>query len=195
MLPSFIDQSVTTANESFKKRFDHSAKETAVAPGRVNLIGEHIDYNDGIVLPFAIDRYTAISGSKNDKSCIRLWSEKLDESAEVAIASGDVLQPRGDWTDYVIGVVGELQKQGIWVGGFDAAISSNVPLGAGLSSSASLEVATATVLEALFGFELGKKRKALLCQASEHNYAGVPCGIMDQFCVVYGAEDKLVKID
>ena len=166
----------------------------AAAPGRVNLIGEHIDYNDGVVLPFAMDRNTVVAASKNNMQCLRLSTAMYDGIVQLDLAS--CLTPKsGSWTNYVAGVVAEFQELGFSVPGLDIAICSNVPIGSGLSSSASLEVAVATMLAAMLDVQLDRKRIALICQSAEHSFAGVPCGIMDQFASIFGVEDHLIKID
>lgn len=165
----------------------------AAAPGRVNLIGEHIDYCDGFVMPFAIDRYIVITAAKNDSTLARLSSAGLPD----AVIDLSVPQAIGEphWSNYVRGVIDGFQKLGHHIPGFDACFVSSVPGGAGLSSSAALECATATLLEGLLGISLSKKQKALLCQKAEHDFAKVPCGIMDQFASTFGEENRLVMID
>jgi galactokinase len=167
---------------------------TAAAPGRVNLIGEHIDYCDGFVMPFAIDRYIVIAGCANGTSEARITTALGDE-----IAVFDLSKPlvEGDpkWSNYLRGVIRGFQDCSYHVPGFDAYILSSVPGGAGLSSSAALECATATFLEGLLDTRLQTREKALLCQKAEHDFAHVPCGIMDQFASAFGKPNRLVLID
>lgn len=165
----------------------------AAAPGRVNLIGEHIDYCDGFVMPFAIDRSIVIAAAVNGSSHANLHSAGLPD----AVIDLSVPQVIGEphWANYVRGVIDGFQKLGYPIPGFDACFVSSVPGGAGLSSSAALECATATLLEGLLGISLTKKQKALLCQKAEHDFAKVPCGIMDQFASTFGEENRLVMID
>ena len=167
---------------------------TAAAPGRVNLIGEHIDYCDGFVMPFAIDRYIVIAGCANGTSEARISTALGDE-----IAVFDLSKPlvEGDpkWSNYLRGVIRGFQDRSYHVPGFDAYILSSVPGGAGLSSSAALECATATFLEGLLDTRLQTREKALLCQKAEHDFAHVPCGIMDQFASAFGKANRLVLID
>lgn len=167
----------------------------AAAPGRVNVIGEHTDYNDGFVLPMAIDRYTLIAAAPNSTTQITLRSSAGQGQACVDLISP--LQPgvKGDWANYPLGVIAGFLARGLRPSGFDALIHSTVPLGGGLSSSAALEVATATLLEVITGQKLDPVEKALLCQKAEHDYAGVPCGIMDQFISVMGKENHLLLLD
>ncbi len=182
------------AAQSFAQSFGRSPRWIVAAPGRVNLIGEHTDYNDGFVLPMAIERCTVIAAGPNEERRITLQS--TNAKSEVVI---DLSKPieRGEpaWSNYVRGVVAGFQRQDATFGGFDALIDSTVPLGGGLSSSAALEVATATLLEAITGRALDPVEKALLCQRAEHEFAGVPCGIMDQFTSVLAKEDHLLLLD
>ncbi len=165
----------------------------AAAPGRVNLIGEHIDYCDGFVMPFAIDRSIVIAAAKNDSTTAHLRSEGLPDAVIDLRVPQTIGEPH--WANYVRGVIAGFQQLGHQIPGFDACFVSSVPGGAGLSSSAALECATATLLEGLLGISLTKKQKALLCQRAEHEFAKVPCGIMDQFASTFGEKDKLVMID
>jgi len=164
------------------------------APGRVNLIGEHTDYNEGFVLPMAIDRYTILVGDRNTKREVTLHSVTTGETANFSVRVP--VQPgQPSWSNYVRGVVAGFQKRGGKVSGFDAIIDSTVPFGGGVSSSAALEVATATLMEALTGQKLDPIEKALLCQQAEHAFAGVPCGIMDQFTSVLAQQDHALLLD
>jgi galactokinase len=152
------------------------------APGRVNLIGEHTDYNDGFVLPMAIERGLRLAVRRRPDRRAVLRSDR--EQAE-AILDLDC-QPAaggGAWTAYLAGVIAGFQELGWRIPGFEAVVSGDLPIGGGLSSSAALEVATATAIETLCGRRLPPAAKALLCQRAENVYAGVPCGIMDQFAV------------
>lgn len=165
------------------------------APGRVNLIGEHTDYNDGFVLPMALDRNVVIAAgpSESDGQAL-LWSVNVDEAATVVL-SPNVKPGPSHWSSYVQGVIVGCLARGWSVSPFQAVIDSSVPVGGGLSSSAALEVATATLLEAISGRMLDPIEKALLCQKAEHEFAGVPCGIMDQFSSVLCEKDKLMLLD
>jgi galactokinase len=180
--------------DQFVKAYGHAPRWVAAAPGRVNVIGEHTDYNDGFVLPMAIERYTVIAAGPAPQVQFRS-SEKNDQPYVI-----DLSQPlhpfaKGSWANYPAGVLAGFMAKGAQVKGFDAMIHSTVPLGGGLSSSAALEVATATLLEAMTGRALEPVEKALLCQEAEHKYAGVPCGIMDQFISVMGRKDHLLLLD
>jgi galactokinase len=185
---------VQRATELFATHFDRKPAVAATAPGRVNLIGEHTDYNDGFVLPMAIERRTAFVGAVNHSARCRVIAADLDQ--EQATFLIDELAPgKTAWANYIKGVVAQFLKHGQRVPGFDAVITSDVPLGGGLSSSAALEVATATAIEKFLGIELDPVRKALWCQQAEHTYAGMPCGIMDQFISVMGRKGHALLID
>ncbi len=170
----------------------------AAAPGRVNVIGEHTDYNDGFVLPMAIERYTVIAAAPAAKSPNRVTLRSSEKPGKaLTIDLGKPMKPfaKGTWANYPAGVIAGFLARGVSFQGFDALIHSTVPLGGGLSSSAALEVATATLLEVMTGQTLDPVDKALLCQQAEHQYAGVPCGIMDQFVSVMGKKDHLLLLD
>lgn len=172
---------------AFIERFSSNPIFYASA-GRINLIGEHTDYNGGFVFPGAIDKYimTAININGTDK--VRLYSVDMNQYTEFGLREED--KPAEQWACYVFGVCREVIKRGFEVKGFDAVFAGNVPLGAGLSSSAALESCFAYALNDLFNdnkisiFEL-----ALIGQSTEHNYCGVNCGIMDQFASVFGKKD------
>jgi len=180
--------------DRFEKCFGHRPRWLVAAPGRVNLIGEHTDYNDGYVLPMAIDRYTLIAASRNPQREVTLNSVTTGETAAFSVR-GKVQRGEPAWSNYVRGVVAGFQQRGTKVSGFDAVIDSTVPFGGGVSSSAALEVATATLIEAMGGESLDPIEKALLCQRAEHEFAGVPCGIMDQFTSVLAQENHALLLD
>ncbi len=181
----------------FEKVYGRPPRWVAAAPGRVNVIGEHTDYNDGFVLPMAIDRYTIIAAAPSPagESRIQLRSTAEDAAAVIDLALPPKPGNKGVWFNYPLGVIAGFLARGISPGGFDALIHSTVPVGSGLSSSAALEVSTATLLEIISGKKLGLEEKALLAQRAEHEYAGVPCGIMDQFISVMGKKDHLLLLD
>jgi galactokinase len=161
----------------------------------VNLIGEFTDFNDGFVLPIAIDYRTTIAAAPNHSNRINIWSDTVGEGVSFPLHQDPVRKSSGDWSNYVVGVLSGFMKLGFAPRGFDALISSNVPMGAGLASSAALEVAFATLLEAASGDRLEPTVKARLCQGAEHEFAGVPCGIMDQFIAVLGREGHALLLD
>lgn len=181
------------AKASLKALFNVKATLYAAAPGRVNLIGEHIDYCDGFVLPLAINRYVVIAASPNNGSIARIATEGQSPIEIDLSRDQQVIDPK--WSHYLRGVIQGFRSLNYAIPGFDAYIISSVPLGAGLSSSAALECAFATLLEGLVDTVLATKDKALLAQKAEHDFAGVPCGIMDQFASSFGVKDQLILID
>jgi len=187
----------TAATTALRTAFGCEATLTAAAPGRVNLIGEHIDYCDGFVMPFALDRCVVMAAAANGRHEARIGSAD-GEPARIDLTA-PVTPGSPTWANYVRGVIRGFQDRGrdrgMNVPGFDAWVVSSLPMGAGLSSSAALECATAALLEGLTGNSLELREKALLCQRAEHDFAGVPCGIMDQFASTFGEPDRLVLID
>ncbi len=181
----------------YAARFGEAPLWTAAAPGRVNLIGEHTDYNGGFVFPMAIERYTVIAGGPRGDSSGKaaVYSEIFDETAEFELAAGTAPAEKVDWRSYVGGTISCALEKGLRPGPFSAVVLSDVPLGGGLSSSASLEVGVATLLEAAAGRALDPVEKALLCQKAEHEYAFMPCGIMDQFISAMGEEGHAMLLD
>jgi galactokinase len=189
------DPTIQRSKDGFLRRFGRPPQWVAAAPGRVNIIGEHTDYNDGFVLPMAIDRCTAVSAAPAASSNrITLFSAANEETVTVALDK-PIVRDAPAWANYVRGVLSGFQRLGAEIPALDLFIESSVPLGGGLSSSASLEVATATLLEAVTQQVLDPVGKALLCQAAEHTFAGVPCGIMDQFTSVLAREGCLLLLD
>ncbi len=166
------------------------------APGRINLIGEHVDYNDGFVLPMAIDRQVVVaSGIRKATSLCRVRSLQLDDEFELDSRSNTQDVEPGSWQAYIRGVIAGFLELGVEIPGFDAVIHSTLPLGSGLSSSAALEVAVATMLEQLTGQILEPVDKALLCHRAENEFVGVPCGVMDQFTSVFAEANNLLLLD
>ena len=163
----------------FQKRFNN-CPELYASAGRINLIGEHTDYNGGFVFPGAIDKVIMTAIAPNDTEKVRVFSIDINESAEFGLNEEDV--PEQSWARYIFGVCREILKRGGTVKGFDAVFAGNVPLGAGLSSSAALESCFAFALNDLFNDNnIDKFELAKIGQSTEHNYCGVNCGIMDQF--------------
>jgi galactokinase len=184
---------VAEADAALRLNFQTEPTTRSAAPGRVNLIGEHIDYCDGFVLPFAIDRYIVISAAPNHLREARIGTTTQET---VTLPLDQPQEPSTPtWANYLRGVIRGFQDRGIHIPGFDAHIVSSVPLGAGLSSSAALECAMAKLLEGLTNTSLDTRDLALLCQKAEHDFAHVPCGIMDQFASAFGKTDRLVLID
>lgn len=163
------------------------------SPGRINLIGEHTDYNGGFVLPGAIDKgmYCEIKPNGTDK--VRAFALDLEESAEFGLGENDL--PSKQWAKYIYGVCREMIKKGKAVPGFDTVFSGDVPLGAGMSSSAALESCFGFAINDQFNLGLDRFELALIGQATEHNYVGVMCGIMDQFASCFGKEGSLIRLD
>ena len=185
---------VIRALDAFTRSFHRTPTHAAVAPGRVNLIGEHTDYNGGFVLPMAIERRTICAGALTDDGRWHVRSGATDDLATGSIAALDGPdQPA--WANYVRGVLATCGRAGIRVPGIQLVVESDVPLGGGLSSSAALEVATATLLEALTGTRLAPMDKARLCQRAEHEFAGVPCGVMDQAVVSIARSGHALLLD
>jgi galactokinase len=160
----------------------------------VNLIGEHTDYNDGFVLPMAIDKGLRMVIRPRDDRRVVLRTDRGQSPVELDLAA-PLVAGRRDWARYPAGVIAGYQQLGWHVPGFDAEISATLPTGGGLSSSAALEVATAIAVEALCGRSLPPEQKAVLCQQAEHGFAGVPCGIMDQFAVTFGRAGHALLLD
>lgn len=175
------------------EQFQVQPQVVAQAPGRINIIGEHTDYNDGFVLPAAIDQHTTVSISRRSDQQIKLYSVLFDEVFSIAIQD---LKPQADsWVNYPLGVFAQMKERGYAVEGFSMVVDGNVPLGAGVSSSASVECATALALNELFTLEISKRELTEIAQKAEHTYAGVKCGIMDQFASVFGKENHVVRLD
>ncbi len=183
------------AAAEFEARFGRPARWIALAPGRVNLIGEHTDYNQGWVLPVAIDRWTAVAAAPaNRRAESRLWARELQEQVTCTIAESRAPRP-GSCANYVVGVADQVAALGHDVPELDSAIVSDVPIGAGLASSAALEVAVATMLSAALGADLDALQMAQLCQRAEHAFAGTPCGIMDMLVATSAVSGHALLID
>ncbi len=184
----------------FTERFGQPPVHIARAPGRVNLLGEHVDYNDGFVMPAAIDRATYIAFSATPGTVSRLIADDFDEeisfspvSIQTKTQADSVKLP--EWGLYPAGVMRMLLAQGHTVSSIQAVFASDVPRGSGLSSSASVETAFLTAWQSLGGWEMALMDRALLCQKAENQYVGVNCGIMDQFASVCGVENRLLWLD
>lgn len=161
--------------------------------GRVNLIGEHTDYNGSFVFPGAIDKGIMAEIRKNDKDIVRVYSMDFNDYVEFGLKEED--KPEKNWACYIFGVCREIQKRGGVIGGFDCVFAGDVPLGAGLSSSAALESTFAFALNDMWNLGFDKFTLAKIGQSTEHNYCGVKCGIMDQFASVFGKKDCLIRLD
>jgi len=163
------------------------------SPGRVNIIGEHTDYNEGFVLPAAINKAAYVAIGKRDDNIIKLYSQAFNENFETKT---NELQPTDKgWPNYVLGVADQMIKRGHKLNGFNLVLDADIPIGAGLSSSAAVECATAFALNEIYNLNIPKVELALISQKAEHTFAGVMCGIMDQFASVFGKKDHVIKLD
>ena len=177
----------------FAKRFGEGGTMYA-SSGRINLIGEHTDYNGGFVFPGAIDKCIAAQIKENGTEKVRVYSIDIDDYAEFGLTEEDA--PKAQWARYIFGVCRETIKRGFVVKGFDTVFAGNVPLGAGLSSSAALESCFAFAMNDMFNDnKIDKFELARIGQSTEHNYCGVNCGIMDQFASVFGKKNCLMRLD
>ena len=182
----------TKVTEKFNELYGGGAVLFA-SPGRINLIGEHTDYNGGFVFPGAVDKGIVAAIKLNGTDKVRAYALDLGESAEFGLREED--KPSQGWARYIFGVCREVQKRGGAIGGFDTVFAGDVPLGAGMSSSAALESTYAFALNDLFSLGIDKFELAKIGQATEHNYCGVNCGIMDQFASVFGKKGCLMRLD
>jgi galactokinase len=181
-------------SEHFEKIFHNTPEYIFLSPGRINIIGEHVDYNDGFVLPAAINKYICFAVSKNDSSDCTLIAKDLNEAYKFDLK--DELKPIDKmWANYILGVLEQLKEKHGLSQGFSIVFSSTIPMGAGLSSSAALECGVGYAMNTLFDLGLAKEDIALIGQKSEHTFAGVNCGIMDQFASVFGKKNKAIKLD
>lgn len=190
---------VRTMQDSLQRTFAEQFRDAdglafAMAPGRVNLLGDYTDINDGFVLPMTVDRGVYLAVCKRSDQTVRIYSTRYEDMVEYPLNERPTPKA-GLWSSYVVGVVEELRLRGLLEDGFEAVIDGDLVLGAGLSSSAALEVATAVALQELFGFPLPPVEMVKLCQHVEHNYAGVLCGIMDQFASRVGRKDYALFLD
>ncbi len=177
----------------FIKHFDGTTGSVYASPGRINLIGEQTDYNGGFVFPGAIDKGMIAELKVNGTNKVRAYSIDLKDYVEFGLEEEDA--PRTSWARYIFGVCREIIKRGGKIAGFNTAFAGDVPLGAGMSSSAALESTYAYALNDMFDCGIDKFELAKIGQATEHNYCGVKCGIMDQFASVFGKEGSLIRLD
>ena len=173
---------------------NNNETRTFRAPGRVNLIGEHTDYNDGFVMPAAIDLSTWVEVSALERRKLKIFSENFDEEIEVDLDEENIAR-RGHWSDYPIGVAVMLERSGRRLRGAKLRVRSEVPIGSGLSSSAAIEVATACALVANSGLKIDRRELALLCQKAENEFVGARVGVMDQFVSLFGHAQKALMLD
>jgi galactokinase len=195
LLNSLMMETISIATKIRERFKELSGKEPLVvkSPGRVNIIGEHTDYNEGFVLPASIDKAIYVAVQKREDTKIRLLSAEFNDTYEGELSH---IQPTDkDWPNYVLGVVAQLKQQNYPVSGFDLVVDGDVPIGAGLSSSAAMECATLFALNELFHFSIDKLDMILMAQKAEHEYAGVKVGIMDMFASMFGKKDHVIKLD
>jgi galactokinase len=186
---------MTSLEEAFRTRFGRSPEGVAEAPGRVNLIGEHLDYNDGLVLPAAIDRTVLVGFAARSDTEVRVYSLDFDGESRFSPDGPIVRDDAHPWSDYLRGVVSVLREEGFSGSGLDLAVAGNVPVGSGLSSSAALEVAALGAVRAAWELDFDDTQLALLGQRAENEFVGVQCGIMDQFTAALGVADHALLID
>ena len=178
----------------FAQQFNEAPSFVIASPGRINLIGEHVDYNSGFVLPAAIDKYMYVAVSQRNDSQILLHATDLNQNFQTNLDAA--LQPSSSgWPNYVLGVIDELRKDGHVVSGFNMLITGNIPIGAGVSSSAALECATVFACKHLFDLDISKQSMVKIAQRAENNFVGVNCGVMDQFASMFGKADHVIKLD
>jgi len=178
--------------EFFKNRYK-SNPIVVVSPGRINLIGEHTDYNGGFVLPAAIDKAIIVAVKKRNDDRISLYAMQFEQEYEVSLTSFEKADHH--WSNYILGVVDQLKKRGFLLQGFNLVLGGNIPIGAGVSSSAAVECATAFALNELFSLGISKMDMVKISQKAEHEFAGVNCGIMDQFASMFGKENHVISLD
>lgn len=177
--------------QCYAERFGGEA-QLYFSPGRINLIGEHVDYNDGFVMPAAINKGAYYAVAANGSSDIHLYSLDFEDAFSVSLAA---VQKTKGWSNYLLSVVNEFLLLGLPIQGFNAVLGATVPRGSGLSSSAAVEGGLAYALNDIFGFGLDRVALAQLCQRAEHNFPGVQCGIMDQFANMMGRKDHVFLLD
>ncbi len=179
----------------FEEKTGKAPEGIVAAPGRVNLIGEHTDYNGGFVLPMAIDKRTIVAWARRDDNILNLLPEDPDDIYTTIDLDQPVEKTDVKWANYVRGVIWGMQQKNIPIGGMDLMYVSTVPIGSGLSSSAALEISTAMAVLQAAGQTMDRYEMALLCQKAEHDFAGTPCGIMDQAISALGEPGKALLLD
>lgn len=164
------------------------------SPGRINIIGEHTDYNDGFVFPAAVNKGIVAAFQKSDSDTSVTYALDMNSSVEFSLEDFEPLEP-GSWENYILGVISEIKKKGKAIGNFNVVFSGDIPAGSGMSSSAALENSIAYGLNELFGLGLSKHEMIYISQKAEHNYVGVNCGIMDQFASMFGIQNNALLLD
>lgn len=189
------NQLVQKTKRAFQHHFGDPPKSIFLSPGRINIIGEHVDYNDGFVLPAAIDRYICIAiTERKDSDICRIMAHDFNDFYEFTI-SDEMIKAPSVWVNYLLGVVDEINNKGKKLKGLDMVFSGNIPMGSGLSSSAALECGFAYALNNVFNLNFTKEEIVLIGQKAENNFVGVNCGVMDQFASVFGKDDKAVMVN
>lgn len=183
-----------SANEIFLNQFSYTAEEYCFSPGRINLIGEHIDYNGGLVLPFAINKGILAAFKKNENKIIRIYSADFEDSLVIDLGKAIEFPVEVNWKTYILGMIEMMNSKGFYISGMDIIICSDLPLGSGLSSSAALECLIGYVFANEY-YDKNRKELALDSQHVEHEYAKVKCGIMDQFAVANGKKEMGMLLD
>jgi galactokinase len=189
-----MNELLGSALENFQQHFGRPPDAAAYAPGRVEMLGNHCDYNGGYVMAAAIDRGTIVTGTIEDSEAISLLALDFNRTAHF-VSSSFVKETNNTWANYILGVVDQLHRAGVPVEGFKAVVTSTIPMGAGLSSSAAMEVATALLLKQLYPYEMDLMDVAKLCQRAENQFVGVNSGLLDQFSSAFGAPDNLLFLD
>lgn len=182
---------IEKVTKAFRNTFQNDPF-VAFAPARINLIGEHVDYQEGFVFPAAIEQGIWVAYQRNQKSIFRLYSVNFDE--EFAFSPQEFSPKKGHWANYAMGMVSQFHQAGFYPEGFDLAFGGNIP-GSGLSSSAAISIAIGTAISSLFGFSIPKKSLVLYAQKSEHLFAGVNCGIMDPYASAFGVKGHALLLD
>lgn len=178
----------------FQQRFDSVPNYEIRACGRINIIGEHTDYNMGYVLPAAINKFIFFAGATNGLDHCRVYAADIDQYETIPL-EGEFQRSSKLWVNYLLGILDQYRKQGVHLVGLDVVFGGNLPLGSGMSSSAALETGFATLVKTAFEVQIDKPEIARLAQRSSHQFVGVPCGIMDQFASLMGREKQLVLLD
>ncbi len=181
-------------NKEKEDIFEKKDLVNILSPGRVNIIGEHTDYNLGLSINAAINKYIFITGYENKKDYVEVFSRYLDDSSKFSL-DDITFDKTTHWINYIKGVLKEYIQNGYKIGGFSMVVDSNLPIGAGISSSASLEVGVAKFVEELFNLKVDRKQTVVYCNSAENNFVGVSCGFMDQFSVAYGKENYVIYLN
>jgi galactokinase len=189
------DPAEQLAQDRFRRRFGSAPRWLSSAPGRVNLIGEFPDFNDGFVLPMAIEQRTAVAAAPNNSDQIVLHSQEANDTVVIDLKQALVPDAKGRWSNYPKGVIAEFVGLKLQIPGLSAVIASTLPMGAGLSSSAALESAIALLIQHVCEIHLERELIAHLCRHAEHTYAQVPCGLMDQYICLMGRPDHVLLLD